>query len=73
MIDTPEILQTAAQSTAIIHVMVPRDQMRTVMGPGIDELMSTLRSQSIVPAGPGLRTTQNGRRDLRLRDRRARD
>jgi effector-binding domain-containing protein len=52
MIDTPEILHTAAQSTAIIHVTVPRDQMRTVMGPGVDELMSTLRAQSIVPAGP---------------------
>jgi effector-binding domain-containing protein len=52
MIDTPEISQTAAQSTAIIHVTVPRDQMRVVMGPGVDELMSTLRAQGIVPAGP---------------------
>ena len=52
MIDTPQIVHTAAQSTAIIRLTVPRDQMRTVMGPGIDELMSTLRAQGIVPSGP---------------------
>jgi effector-binding domain-containing protein len=52
MIDTPEILHTAAQATAIIHLIVPRGEMRTVMGPGLDELLSTLRAQSIVPGGP---------------------
>jgi effector-binding domain-containing protein len=51
VIDTPQILQTAAQSTAIIHITIPRDQIRNVMGPGLKELMATLGKQGIVPAG----------------------
>ena len=51
MIDTPQITQTAAQWIAIIHLHIPRDQIRTVMGPGIRELMETLSTQGITPAG----------------------
>ena len=51
MIDTPQIVQTAVQSTAIIRVTVPRAEIQQVMGPGLDELMATLRAQGIVPAG----------------------
>jgi hypothetical protein len=35
MIDKPQITQTAAQQTAIIHVTVPRTDIQKVMGPGI--------------------------------------
>lgn len=52
MLDTPQIVETVAQQTAIIHVTIPREEIRNVMGPGIGELMSTITSQGIAPAGP---------------------
>jgi hypothetical protein len=42
MIDTPQITQTALQNTAIIHLTIPREEIQTVMGPGIAELMPLL-------------------------------
>ena len=38
MIDPPRITQTAALLTAYVHVTVPREEIRTVMGPGLDEV-----------------------------------
>jgi effector-binding domain-containing protein len=52
MLDTPRILQTAAQVTAIIHLTVPREAIQNVMGPGIGELMAAVAAQGITPAGP---------------------
>jgi effector-binding domain-containing protein len=52
MIDTPQIVQTTAVATAIIRLTIPREQIRTVMGPGLGELMAALRTQGIAPAGP---------------------
>lgn len=52
MIDTPRIVQTAEQPTAVIRLTVPRDQIRTVMGPGIGELMAAVAAQGIAPTGP---------------------
>jgi effector-binding domain-containing protein len=52
MIDTPHIVQTAAQPTAVIRITVPRDQIRHVMGPGHSELMAVLSAQGLVPTGP---------------------
>jgi len=52
MLDTPQITQTAAQLTAIIHLTIPREEMRKVMGPGISELMAAVADQGIAPAGP---------------------
>jgi len=52
MIDTPHLTQTAAQSTAIIRLTIPRDQIQTVMGPGIRELMAAVAAQGITPTGP---------------------
>jgi len=52
MIDTPEITQTSAVATAIIHLTIPREQIREVMGPAIGELMGTLAAQGVKPAGP---------------------
>jgi effector-binding domain-containing protein len=51
VIDTPKIVQTAAQATAVVHVTCPRSEIRNVMGPGYKELMDTLGAQGIVPAG----------------------
>ena len=52
MIDTPQIVQTTAQLTAYIHLMIARSEIAKVMGPGLQELMTTLASQGIKPVGP---------------------
>lgn len=52
MIETPQIVKTTAHTTAVIHVVVPRDEIQLVMGPGIGELMSTIATQGISPVGP---------------------
>src|SRR5436309_15489431 len=52
MIETPRIIQTTAQLTAVIHLTIPKDEIQNVMGPGLAELMSTIATQGIKPAGP---------------------
>ena len=52
MIDTPWITQTEARQTAVIHLTIPREEIRNVMGPGIGELMSTVAAQGIALQGP---------------------
>ena len=52
MIDKPEIVHTAAQLTATIHLSIPRAEIQQVMGPAMGEVISTLAAQGIVPAGP---------------------
>jgi effector-binding domain-containing protein len=52
MIDTPHIVQTAAQPTAIIHLTIPREEIQNVMGPGMGEVMAAIAEQGIAPAGP---------------------
>ena len=52
MLDTPQIAQTTTQLTAVIHLTIPREEMRNVMGPGIAELMAAVAAQGIGPTGP---------------------
>ena len=52
MIDTPQIIQTAAQRTAFIHLIVTPEEMQRCFGATIGELMSVLAAQGIAPAGP---------------------
>jgi effector-binding domain-containing protein len=52
MIDTPQIVRVDSQTTAVIHVTVPREQIHAVMGPGIQELMAAVAAQGIAPTGP---------------------
>jgi effector-binding domain-containing protein len=52
MLSTPQILQSTAQPIASIHLVVPRAEIRNVMGPGLEELMGTLAAQRITPVGP---------------------
>ncbi len=52
LIDAPEVIRTSAQITAVIHLTVPSPELRSAMGPGLSELMATLASQGIAPAGP---------------------
>ena len=52
MIDTPQIAQTTAQLTAVIHLTIPRQEIRHVMGPGLSELMATVAAQGMTTARP---------------------
>jgi effector-binding domain-containing protein len=52
MIEEPKIIETSEQKAAVIHITVPRDRIQEVMGPGHNELMSTLKAQGIAPSGP---------------------
>lgn len=52
MIDTPQITQSDAQLIAYIPLVIPREEIMNVMGPGIGEVMSTVAAQGITPSGP---------------------
>ena len=52
MLDTPHLTRLDPCQTAVIHLTIPRADIRQVMGPGIAELMATLAAQGIKPAGP---------------------
>ena len=49
MIDAPQVVETAAQQAAVIHVTASRDQVRTVMGAAYRELMAAIAVQRIRP------------------------
>lgn len=51
MIDEPRIIETTAQATAIIHLVIPRADIQKVMGPAIGEVMATVMGQGIAPTG----------------------
>ncbi len=51
MIDTPQVTQTEAQRTAVIHLTIPRAEIRQVMEPGISELMAAVAAQGMAPTG----------------------
>jgi effector-binding domain-containing protein len=51
MISKPEVLQTQAEAAAVIHISTPRWEMAKVFGPAVAELMATLATQGIEPAG----------------------
>ena len=44
MLDAAQITQTAAPLTAIIRLIIPREEIRKVMGPGIRELLGNVAS-----------------------------
>jgi uncharacterized protein YndB with AHSA1/START domain/effector-binding domain-containing protein len=52
VIDTPQITKTTAQLAAVIHLTIPRNEIRTAMGPGLAEIMTAVKAQGIGPAGP---------------------
>ncbi len=52
MLDTPRITTTIAQTAAVVHLTIPRDQIQRAMGPAIGEVMAALGVQGIAPAGP---------------------
>ena len=52
MLDTPQIVKTTAQQTAVIRLTIPRAEIQKVMGPAIGELMTAVAAQGIAPTGP---------------------
>lgn len=52
MIETPHIVESPAQQTAVIRLAVPREEIRQVMGPAIREVMAAVAAQGLAPAGP---------------------
>lgn len=52
MLDTPQVIQTDEWLTAVIHLTISRAEISHVMGPAINEVISTLITQGIKPAGP---------------------
>ena len=54
MIDAPQVVQTAAQPVALIHLTIPKADIQKMMGPGISEVLSTIAAQGIAATGPWL-------------------
>jgi effector-binding domain-containing protein len=52
MLDQPQITHSTDQPTAIIRLTIPREEIRSVMGPAIAEVMSAIAAQGIAPSGP---------------------
>jgi effector-binding domain-containing protein len=52
MIDTPQIVQTAAQQVALIHLEIPKADIQKMMGPGIKEILAAVATQGVTPTGP---------------------
>ena len=50
MISIPQIFQTEAEAAAVIHLTVPRSEMRKVFGPAVGELMAALAEQGVKPS-----------------------
>jgi len=53
-IDTPKIVTTKEQLTAMVHLTVLRSEIQNVMGPGLSEVNAALAAQGIKPMGPWL-------------------
>lgn len=52
MNDKPEIVETPVQLTAVIHMTIPRAEITTVMGPGIQEVGAAVAAQGVQIVGP---------------------
>jgi effector-binding domain-containing protein len=52
MLDTPRIVESPHQLTAVIHLTIPREEIRNVMGPAITEVRTAVAAQGMTPSGP---------------------
>lgn len=52
MIETPSLIDSPAQATAMIPLLIPRSAIATEMGPAIREVFAVLGAQGLRPAGP---------------------
>jgi len=54
MLDTPRIVESPELTVARISLLIPREEIRVVMGPAIREIYGVLAAQGIAPVGPWL-------------------
>ena len=52
MIDAPHLLEVVGQPAAAIHLAVGCDEMKSVMGPAMREVLAALAAQGLRPGGP---------------------
>ncbi|HEY9126442.1 MAG TPA: GyrI-like domain-containing protein [Acidobacteriaceae bacterium] len=52
MIETPQIVRTEPRHYAALQLVVPREQIGRVMGPGVQQIYRVLAIQGIEPSGP---------------------
>lgn len=52
MIDSPEVVGTAARQAAVIYMNIRREEIQSAMGPAFGELFGTLSAQGVTPTGP---------------------
>jgi effector-binding domain-containing protein len=51
MIDELEIARTDTESAAVIHLTIPRDEMRKAFQEAIHEILNALKAQGLAPDG----------------------
>ena len=52
LVAVPVITETTPQLAAAIHLTIPRNEIRSVMGPGLTEIMTAVTAQGLRPTGP---------------------
>lgn len=52
MLETPQIVTTAARRAAVVRFTIPREKIQEVMGPAMGELTATIAEQGIAATGP---------------------
>lgn len=52
MIEQPVVTRSVEQLAACLRLTVPREEIRTVMGPGLKEVHAALAELGVKPAGP---------------------
>ncbi len=52
MIETPTAVQVPEQAMAMLHLTIPREEIRNVMWPGLQEVLAAVTAQGMSPAGP---------------------
>lgn len=66
MIVTPHVTKFAGLTTAVIHFTVAREEIRSVIGKGIQELLATIAGNGIAPFGPVFAHTSECTRELSI-------
>jgi effector-binding domain-containing protein len=51
VIQTPRVIQTTAQNTAVIRLLAPRSEIQKIMGPAFGEVMAVASAQGVAPSG----------------------
>lgn len=52
MIDRPRVVQYEGRFAAVVHLEIPRDELKTETAPAINEVLAVLAGQGVSPSGP---------------------